>query len=568
MSVDDSKTIRAQLIKQLTELISDDIEVIEAEDGDEAKFQLEQNDIDLIFLDINMPNGMPGDEFLEFVKFKQEYSHIRVIIASTEDSDEMISQMLYAGADGYIVKPISTQEIVRKIFPFAMELGISFKLSDEDINEIVYPKEEIDNIKVLTVDDSKTIRKMYKKHLPEAFEKYVDVLEAENGKEALDILGDNPDVMVVFLDVNMPVMDGYQFLRTVRLMPQYQELKVVMATSESDKETVAKMMNAGANSYLVKPFSLADMTKTLNHLFEDIGIEGAVVERTHNKEIPKIRTSDEFKVMTVDDSKFTREMLKKQLPALFKNPVNVVEAVDGKDAFKQLSVHPDVEIIFLDITMPKMDGISFLRTMKAMPKLRDKRVVMVTSNSSEEMVDQMLKSGASAYIIKPLTVNAIKKSVFPIVESDFDYVEIIKSDDDLEIGRSIKILTVDDSKLIRTMFKKTLPMMFKNNVRIIEAEDGKEGIHKLGSHKDIDLIFLDVNMPNMDGKTFLKTIKLMENYKEIAIIMATTETDKELMQDVTMEGVNGYLIKPFNAQTIKNAIAQIKDHLGSDIELS
>jgi CheY-like chemotaxis protein len=569
LSVDDSKTIRTQLTTTIRQLFNEDVHVLDAEDGEEAIVQLEDNsDIKLIFLDINMPGGMPGDEFLEYVKFKEEYKDIRVIVASTEDSDDMISQMLYSGADGYIIKPISAQEIIRKVFPFLQELNLSFAISDEEINDIVYPKEDIENIKVLAVDDSKTIRKMYKKHIPEAFEKYIEVLEAENGKQALEVLNDNPDVLVVFLDVNMPVMDGYQFLRTVRLMPQFEKLKVVMATSESDKEVVRKMLQAGANSYLIKPFGLDTMTKTLNHIFEDDGIEGAIVECSKKDDKPKQRESDVFKVMTVDDSSFTREMLKKQLPALFKNSVDVIEAVDGKDAFKQLSLHPDVELIFLDITMPKMDGISFLRTMKAMPTLRDKRVVMVTSNSSETIVDQMLKSGANAYIIKPLTVNAIKKSVFPIVESDFGYVDIIKSDDDLEVGRSIKIMTVDDSKLIRTMFRKSLPMMFKNSVKIVEAEDGKQAIQKLGENKDIDLIFLDVNMPNMDGKTFLKTIKLMEGYKDISIIMATTETDKELMQDVTMEGVNGYLIKPFNAQSIKDAISKIKDSLGNDIELS
>jgi CheY-like chemotaxis protein len=441
-------------------------------------------------------------------------------------------------------------------------------LSDDDINDIVYPKEELDNIKILVVDDSKTIRKMYKKHLPEAFSKYVDVLEAENGKDALELLKENNDTFVVFLDVNMPVMDGYDFLRTVRVIPQFENLKIVMATSEDSKETISKMLKAGANSYLTKPFSLDEMRKTLEHLFEDIGIDGAVKEYENKSSTKKVRESGIFKVMSVDDSKFTREMVKKQLPALIKNKVEVVEAEDGKDAFVKLAHNSDVDLILLDITMPRMDGISFLRTMKAMPKYKNIKVVMVTSNSSEKMVDEMLKSGASAYIIKPLTAKAIKKTLFPIIENEFNDVDIIRDDDDLEVGRSVKVMTVDDSKLIRTMFRKSLPMMFVNNVKIVEAEDGKDAIHKLGEHKDIDLIFLDVNMPNMDGKTFLKTIKLMDKYKDISIVMATTETDKELMQDVTMEGVNGYLIKPFNPQTIKKVIEEIKDELGDDIELS
>lgn len=568
LSVEDSRVIREQLSTTLKQLFNEEILLIDAEDAEEGIFQLEKNeDIRLIFLDIGLDGDMQGDEFLEYIKFKEEYSHIKVIVASTNNDDEVISQMLYAGADGYIIKPISRQEIIKKVFPFLGELGLSFSISDDEVNSIVFPKEEIDSIKILVVDDSKTIRKMYKKHLPEAFNKYVEVLEAENGKDALEILKENPDVFVVFLDVNMPVMDGYDFLRTVRIIPQFKNLKIVMATSESSKETVTKMLKAGANSYLMKPFTLDVMTKTLDHLFEDIGIEGAVKDYENKNSTAKVRDSGTFKVMSVDDSKFTREMVKKQLPALIKNNVEVIEAEDGKDAFRKLAVNQDIDMILLDITMPKMDGISFLRTIKAIPTYRNIKVVMVTSNSSEKMVDEMLKSGASGYIVKPLTINAIKKTIFPIVENEFKDIDVIKDDDDLEVGRSVKVMTVDDSKLIRTMFKKALPMMFKNNVKIIEAEDGKDAIHKLGEHDDIDLIFLDVNMPNMDGKTFLKTIKLMENYKDINVIMATTETDKELMQDVTMDGVNGYLIKPFNPKSIKEAIEKIKDRLGIDVEL-
>ena len=119
--------------------------------------------------------------------------------------------------------------------------------------------------KALVVDDSKAIRQIERKYLEElGFE----VLEAENGKEALEVIKEHPDISLILLDWHMPVMNGYEFLKTLRANPQYQEIKVMMVTTENQQKSVIDAIMAGANEYLMKPFDKEMLETKIRYLFE------------------------------------------------------------------------------------------------------------------------------------------------------------------------------------------------------------------------------------------------------------------------------------------------------------
>ncbi len=102
----------------------------------------------------------------------------------------------------------------------------------------------------LVVDDSKVIRKVAR-HILEGMD--FAVAEASDGREALDhCVTTTPDV--ILLDWNMPIMDGYEFLRTLRQMPGGKRPKVVFCTTENDIAHIARAMHAGADEYIMKPF--------------------------------------------------------------------------------------------------------------------------------------------------------------------------------------------------------------------------------------------------------------------------------------------------------------------------
>ena len=104
--------------------------------------------------------------------------------------------------------------------------------------------------KVLIVDDSPVIRKVARRILDGM---RFETSEAEDGRRALSICAEAmPDA--ILLDWNMPVMDGFEFLRELRRMPGGGGPKVVFCTTENDVAHIARAMHAGANEYIMKPF--------------------------------------------------------------------------------------------------------------------------------------------------------------------------------------------------------------------------------------------------------------------------------------------------------------------------
>jgi len=106
-------------------------------------------------------------------------------------------------------------------------------------------------VRILVVDDSIIMRNIVKNTFAELKVPF-QCLEAENGAQALQLLEKN-DLTIVFLDWNMPGMDGMDFLKTVRAIPKYKDLPIIMVTSERGKFSVIEALQNGATDYIVKP---------------------------------------------------------------------------------------------------------------------------------------------------------------------------------------------------------------------------------------------------------------------------------------------------------------------------
>lgn len=113
----------------------------------------------------------------------------------------------------------------------------------------------------MVVDDSRTIRKLLSRTLRELG---YDVSEAENGKVALENLnaGQSP-VSVILTDWNMPEMNGLEFLKAVRKQPQLESVPVIMVTTETEMDQMVAALEAGANEYVMKPFTRDILTDKL-----------------------------------------------------------------------------------------------------------------------------------------------------------------------------------------------------------------------------------------------------------------------------------------------------------------
>lgn len=123
-------------------------------------------------------------------------------------------------------------------------------------------------MKALIVDDSKAIRSIIGKHLKALG---FDVFEAVSGIEALVQLKKMGGADIALLDWNMPEMDGFEFLRRVRSDTEFSDLRVMMVTTESEMSQVARALEAGANEYLMKPFTKEALVEKLVLLGLDPG---------------------------------------------------------------------------------------------------------------------------------------------------------------------------------------------------------------------------------------------------------------------------------------------------------
>ncbi|NDV25495.1 response regulator [Desulfovibrio sp. JC010] len=103
------------------------------------------------------------------------------------------------------------------------------------------------------------------------------------------------------------------------------------------------------------------------------------------------------------------------------------------------------------------------------------------------------------------------------------------------------ILIVDDSKTVRNL---VAFIMKKEGFKVTTAEDGLDGLEKLYSVDKVDLIISDVNMPRMDGFTYIKTVREQDAYKDIPIIVLSTEGQEKDIQTGLSLGANLYMVKP------------------------
>lgn len=115
--------------------------------------------------------------------------------------------------------------------------------------------------KVMCIDDSNTIRMLVEKTLvPAGFE----VVGAENGQDALDKL--TSDIILFLVDVNMPVMGGFEFVENLKKKEEYKSKPVVFLTTESSTEKKEKGKVLGINGWVVKPFEPSSFLKVINML--------------------------------------------------------------------------------------------------------------------------------------------------------------------------------------------------------------------------------------------------------------------------------------------------------------
>ena len=115
--------------------------------------------------------------------------------------------------------------------------------------------------KVLVVDDSKLLHRMFEMML-----RGFPLVHAYDGREALDRLAEHKDVDLILLDINMPRMNGLEFLGAVKAHPEFARIPVVIITTEGTEDDTQRGLQAGASAYVKKPFRNEELLGVINRL--------------------------------------------------------------------------------------------------------------------------------------------------------------------------------------------------------------------------------------------------------------------------------------------------------------
>ena len=126
------------------------------------------------------------------------------------------------------------------------------------------------------------------------------------------------------------------------------------------------------------------------------------------------------------------------------------------------------------------------------------------------------------------------------------------------MDKGMKILIVDDFSTMRRIIKNLLRDLGFNNTQ--EADDGSTALPML-QNGDFDFLITDWNMPNMPGIDLLKAVRADNKLKTLPVLMVTAEAKRDQIVEAAEAGVNGYVVKPFTAETLREKIEKIFERI-------
>jgi CheY-like chemotaxis protein len=239
--------------KGIVELIGagEDVDISAVGSSEEALAELEAKPFDCIVLDLKLPDAT-GFELLEKIKKDEALSKIPVIVHTGKELTRREETRLKKYADTIIVKDVrSPERLLDETALFLHRVEARLPAEKRKMLEQLHQADAVfEGKKVLIVDDD--VRNVFA--LASVFEaRGMEVLFAENGREGLATLEQNPDVDLVLMDIMMPEMDGYETTRAVREQARFKQLPIVALTAKAMKGDREKSIASGASDYITKP---------------------------------------------------------------------------------------------------------------------------------------------------------------------------------------------------------------------------------------------------------------------------------------------------------------------------
>jgi HAMP domain-containing protein/CheY-like chemotaxis protein/signal transduction histidine kinase len=371
---------------------------------------------------------------------------------------------------------------------------------------------------VLIVEDDAIFAKVV---LEYAREKNFKGIVTHRGDSALSLARDYLP-SAILLDIDLPDIDGFTVLDRLKRDPSTRHIPVHVMSSLRERE---RALRQGAISYINKP----------------VGREQLQEEFTR---IQKFLMGGKRSLLVVEDDKAQRDSI---VSLIGDADLRIVTAEDGKTALEALdSSHFDCMV--LDLTLPDISGFDLLDQIGKLPKLRDLPIVIYTAQELSRKEVTKLKRYAKTIVIKDArsperlldeTALFLHRSHASLPELQRRMLEEIHAADGGLAGR--KVLIVDDD--LRNIFALS-SLLERQQMHVLFAENGRDGIEVLEKDPSIEIVLMDIMMPEMDGYDTMRAIRRIPKFKSLPIITLTAKAMKGDRDKCIAAGASDYITKP------------------------
>lgn len=393
----------------------------------------------------------------------------------------------------------------------------------KDISKVNVPK------RLLIVEDDPYFADILEAY---AKEQGFETLVAQQGDTGLQLAIDSlPDAII--LDIVLPVMDGWTVLKKLKSTPVTRNIPVHLMSANQPEKRDIEDKTVG---FLMKPANKKSLDEVFSHLHKTIA-------------------SPLKKVLVIEDHEIQSNNLKSFLGD---GGIDVKQAFTGAEAMACLTAGEYYDCIVLDIDLPDISGVDLLDEIKCIPLYVDIPVIINTAMElTTEMASRILQH-AKTMVLKSeksnsrildevrLFINRLNsdKLISSRLQSASPESETIHMDDILT-GKHI--LLVDDD--MRNIF--ALSTVFAPyKLTIDTANNGREALDMLQKKPDIDLILMDIMMPEMDGYEAIEKIRADKQFSALPVIAITAKAMQGDRQRVLEVGASDYIAKPVDVNKL------------------
>jgi CheY-like chemotaxis protein/two-component sensor histidine kinase len=403
--------------------------------------------------------------------------------------------------------------------------------SGYDLKYLNYPCIPDDRAKVTTEDTTLLIIEddliFASILLMQANKKGFKCLSASTGEDGL-LLAAKYKPQAIILDMGLPGINGRQVLIELKANPYLRHIPVHIISGD---DRSVESIKAGAIEWLVKPISKKELEEVFN--------------RIENFASRKIKN-----LLIIEDNENSRKAIKILIGY---NDIKIFEAGNGKDALA-IYEQNQIDCIIMDIGLPDMSGFYLIHKLENIDDHNLPPVIVYTGRELTKEENDDLQKYAASIIIKGTkseerlldeTALFLHRTISDLPKSK--QMTINNLIDKESVFNDKKILLVDDDA--RNVFALS-KILIERGMEIIKAENGKFALEALDTHSDIDLVLMDIMMPEMDGYETMRQIRSQKKFINLPVIALTAKAMNIDKQKCIDAGANDYIAKPIDIERL------------------